>query len=280
MQTSEERGWTSKSILVHGAVKPWHVLFLFTVSWAVSIVGSYKITEHIDLANRMAIRDTVMDAIEASIILAFTVIVPEFRRSLATLFARPRSRPSAADLGIAFAVALGWGYGVYRAVVCLPLLLLRPDLYQSLRYTEALGSFGVEYLAFWAGAVVVAPVAEELIFRGYLLNLWAARWGVWPALIVSSLVFGLFHWERAVFAAPIGLILGLVYLRYDSLWPGIFLHAAYNALASPWLLGQFFVVKHREIAGHIAQWIPEIVIAVLAIPLFIIFWRRFKLGLA
>ena len=276
MVMGDARGWSSKSSLVHGAVKPWHVLFLFTVSWAVSVVGSYKIAEHIAGPSRMAIRDMVMDGIGASIILAFTVVVPEFRRSLGVLFSRPRSSPAAADLGLAYAASLAWGYGFYRAVICLPVLLFHPEAYQTLQYVEAVGPFKAEYLAFWAGAVLVAPVAEELIFRGYLLNLWAARWGMWPAVIISSLVFGLFHWERAVFAAPIGLILALVYLKYDSLWPGIFLHGAYNALASPWLLGHFFYVKHHDMIGQVSQWIPEIVVAILSIPIFVVFWQRFK----
>ena len=275
MAQSDANSWSPKSTLVHGAVTAWHVLFLATISWAISIVGSYKIAERISGDNRMAIRDMAVSAIGASIILAFTVVVPEFRRSLPVLFAGPAARPSKGDLLVSYLAMLGWGYGLYK-VLCLAVLLFRPELFQTLAYGDTLAPFELKYLAFWAGAVAIAPVGEELIFRGYLLNLWANRWGVWPAVILSSIVFGAFHWERAVFAAPIGFILALVYLRYDSLWPGIFLHAAYNLLACPWIFGGLFIVKKRDSIGDLTQWIPEFIITLAFLPLCVFFWRRFK----
>lgn len=275
MATSGAGSWVPKSSLIRGAVKPWHVLFLLGVSWAVSGVGAHKIAEHVAIENRMAIRDMAISALGALIILAFTVIVPEFRRSLAVLFSRPSTRPTAADLSLACAVTLCWGYGLYRVGTFL-FLLVFPQAYQALGFVESVGPVQLQFLVFWAGAVLVAPFAEELIFRGYLLNLWAARWGLWPAVIVSSLVFGLLHWTQAVFAAPIGFVLALVYLRYDSLWPGIFLHAVYNFLATPWILGGYFYVKHQASIGHVSHWMAEIVVALLLVPIFLVFWRRFK----
>ena len=180
--------WSPKSPLVHGAVKPWHVLFLLALSWAVSGVGAHKIAEYVEIESRTTIRDMATSAIGASIILIFTIVVPEFRRALPALFARPASKPSNGDLALAFCVMLAWGYGLYQALVCLPLLSFRPDLFRTLGYFGSVPQFQIEFLAFWAGAALVAPIAEELIFRGYLLNLWANRWGVWPGVIASSLV--------------------------------------------------------------------------------------------
>ena len=267
---------TAREALARGAVKPWHVVFLFFVAWSVAIVGSFKATQHVDAAFRRETWDLVLQGIFSLIILAFTSIVPEFRRTLKCLFIRPAPTPSAADVCIATSLALAWGYGLYRVLVCLPVLLAQPEAFQALRYGDLLPPLEVKYLAALLGSVVVAPFAEELVFRGYLLNLWAVRHGVWFAVIVSSLVFGAFHLETAAFAAPMGVIFALVYLRYDSLWPGILVHAAYNLLAFPWLIGGFFYVKPRASIGELSSWIPEFVIAVLFIPLAILFWRRFK----
>jgi membrane protease YdiL (CAAX protease family) len=276
MANSGAKGWSPKSSLVHGAVKPWHVLFLFGLSWVVSSVGAHKIAEHIAIESRMTVRNMAMSAIGASIILIFTVVVPEFRRSLPVLFSHPVSRPSKRDVALVFSVMLAWGYGLYQALFCFPLLHFHPELFHKFQYSGAVPPLEMEFLAFWAGAVLIAPIAEELVFRGYLLNLWANRWGMWPAVIISSLIFGLVHLERAAFAAPLGFIFALVYIRYDSLWPGILLHAGYNALASPWVLGRYFYVKHQESIGQFLQWWPEIVVSVLSIPLLVLFWRRFK----
>jgi membrane protease YdiL (CAAX protease family) len=266
----------ARDALTSGAVKPWHVVFIFFVAWSVGIVGSFKATQHVDAAFRREAWELVLQGIFSAIILAFTVIVPEFRHTLKALFAKPVPRPSAIDLGFAFAITLAWGYGLYRVLVCLPILLAHPEAFRTLRFTDHLAPLEIKYLAALLGSVIVVPIGEELVFRGYLLNLWIARRGVWFAVIASSVVFGAFHLETAVFAAPMGVIFALVYLRYQSLWPGIFIHGAYNLLAFPWLLGGLFYVKPRQSIGELSSWIPEFVIAALFIPLFILFWRRFK----
>jgi membrane protease YdiL (CAAX protease family) len=266
----------AREVLARGAVKPWHVVFLFFVAWSVAVVGSFKATQSISVSFKQEIRDATLQVIYSAIILTFTVVVPEFRRTLKSLFVNVVPKPTMVDVCLAIALALAWGYGLYRVLVCLPILLAHPEAFSTLRFGDLLPPLQLKYLIPIMGSVVVAPIAEELVFRGYLLNLWAARHGVWFAVIASSIVFGAFHLETAVFAAPLGIIFALVYLRYDSLWPGIFIHAAYNLLAFPWLIGGLFYVKPRASIGELSSWIPEFVIALLFIPLAILFWRRFK----
>jgi membrane protease YdiL (CAAX protease family) len=90
-------------------------------------------------------------------------------------------------------------------------------------------------------AVVLAPVAEELMFRGLILRTFMHRFRFWPAAVLSSLLFGGFHvYEVDTLAGAITLacsvgMLGLVncYLVRITgrLTPGIMVHATYNALA-------------------------------------------------
>lgn len=81
--------------------------------------------------------------------------------------------------------------------------------------------------------VVLAPVLEELLCRGILLESLRARYGVVTALWVSSLFFAVIHLHitLAVNALVIGMILGFVYLRTDSLYATILLHGFNNAIA-------------------------------------------------
>jgi membrane protease YdiL (CAAX protease family) len=275
MATSPLRA-KAKSVLIDGAVRPWHIVFLILVSWVVGIVGGTKATQHFDVSVRSELQAIAMQVICSLIILAFVVVVPELRRSLPALFVKPISRPSAWDLTLTFLLMLAWGYGLYRIAVCFPILHFHPEAYRGLGFTGSEPPFESKYLIYFAGAVLIAPFGEELVFRGYLLNLWRARLGAWRAIIFSTLLFGSLHWQNTVFATTLGFVFALVYLRYDSLWPGICLHALYNLLASPWLLGGVFYVKQRETIGQISSWVPEAVIGVLFIPLFILFWRRFK----
>lgn len=88
-------------------------------------------------------------------------------------------------------------------------------------------------------AVLVAPVLEELLFRGVVLRGLMLHVGFWPAALVSSTVFGLFHATgTGVEAVPIvlatgvfGLGLCLLTRRTGRLGPAIGVHALRNALA-------------------------------------------------
>ena len=77
--------------------------------------------------------------------------------------------------------------------------------------------------------VVVAPVTEELIFRGVLLQRWAEKWGIRTALMASSLLFGLCH-ANVLGLSVFGLIMGVLYVQTRTLLVPIACHALNNFL--------------------------------------------------
>lgn len=80
---------------------------------------------------------------------------------------------------------------------------------------------------------VLAPIGEEVFFRGFVYSAFKRQWGVKIAIIGSSLVFALFHIEP-LFYVPmfiIGAILASLYEYRHSLAPNIMLHALNNLLA-------------------------------------------------
>lgn len=79
-------------------------------------------------------------------------------------------------------------------------------------------------------AVIVAPIVEEVVFRGAVLGGLLSRWGALPALLVSSLVFGLVHCNMNAFLplTVLGGVMGYVYLRTASLYPAVIYHALFN----------------------------------------------------
>ncbi|WP_346292959.1 type II CAAX endopeptidase family protein [Sphaerothrix gracilis] len=78
--------------------------------------------------------------------------------------------------------------------------------------------------------VMVAPIAEEFIFRGVLLHRWGTKWNTPAAVVVSSLLFGILH-TNVVGLFVFGLVMALLYLRTRSLWAPIFCHMLNNILA-------------------------------------------------
>lgn len=83
--------------------------------------------------------------------------------------------------------------------------------------------------------VILAPIVEELVFRGAIMG-HLLKTGKSPvfAILVSSLVFGIVHGnlEQAPFAFILGLALGWVYYRTGSLLPSICMHFVNNGLTT------------------------------------------------
>lgn len=83
---------------------------------------------------------------------------------------------------------------------------------------------------------ILAPLAEEMVFRGailrVLLQVFDRRWH-WVPIVLSALLFGAVHFNQAQFvhASLLGLLLGWMYYRTDSIVPGVVLHWVNNSLA-------------------------------------------------
>jgi membrane protease YdiL (CAAX protease family) len=88
---------------------------------------------------------------------------------------------------------------------------------------------------FWAAMFLAVGLYEEFFFRGYSQFTLARGIGFWPAALVLSSVFGLFHlgnpgeqWHGALAAAAIGFFFCLTLRRTGSLWFAVGFHAAWD----------------------------------------------------
>jgi membrane protease YdiL (CAAX protease family) len=93
--------------------------------------------------------------------------------------------------------------------------------------------FRYEYTLAFVALVVIAPFAEEVLFRGYLYGKIKHYAPVWLAIILSSVLFGVAHgaWNVGVDTFALGIILCLLREITGSLWASIFVHMAKNGLA-------------------------------------------------
>ena len=83
-----------------------------------------------------------------------------------------------------------------------------------------------------AGGVVVAPVVEEIFFRGFVFAGLCRRYEWQKAAVISSALFALIHLQLTA-VIPIfilGYIFAYLYYQSDSIWPAILMHVATNAL--------------------------------------------------
>jgi membrane protease YdiL (CAAX protease family) len=89
------------------------------------------------------------------------------------------------------------------------------------------------FVASLAVMALLAPLAEEAVFRGLLYGWVAGRWGTTIAWFASSILFAAAHVEpaHALLVLPLGLWFGWLRQRTDSLWPSLVAHIANNGLA-------------------------------------------------
>jgi membrane protease YdiL (CAAX protease family) len=88
------------------------------------------------------------------------------------------------------------------------------------------------YIANGIVIAVVAPVVEELTFRGLGYSLFS-RYGRWTAIVATGLAFALAHGLVNAFPLLAAFGIGLAYLRsrVDSVYPGMLVHGLFNAVA-------------------------------------------------
>ena len=86
-------------------------------------------------------------------------------------------------------------------------------------------------------AIIIAPISEELFFRGVLFNRLKIRKGFVFGLVVSSVIFGLCHLNypdhisHVIYTCIMGMTLCILYSRTDNLLLNMVVHSAYNLLS-------------------------------------------------
>lgn len=87
----------------------------------------------------------------------------------------------------------------------------------------------------------VAPIAEELFFRGFVYSGLRRALSIWPAIVISGVVFGSIHLIGgnvgvAVLISAFGIVLAYLYERTGSIWTPIVAHMINNSIAFTLLL--------------------------------------------
>jgi hypothetical protein len=131
-----------------------------------------------------------------------------------------------------FLFSLGAFQLSYLALSLFAPALVESTLQQSLTLAADETAYPTLYSAVTVGSVLlVAPVTEEFIFRGILLHRWGVRWGIRPALVLTSILFGVLH-SNLVGLFVFGLVMALLYLSTRSLLVSMVAHSVSNGIAS------------------------------------------------
>jgi uncharacterized protein len=122
-------------------------------------------------------------------------------------------------------------------IICASSLLLKAS--GHLKWMDIIFDPKALFLAF--SSILIVAFYEELIFRGYILNNLMDSFPKWLALLISALLFMLFHWTGqssiGFFSLSnsliMGLILGLNYIYTRNLWFSFFFHIGWKFMEGP-----------------------------------------------
>jgi membrane protease YdiL (CAAX protease family) len=154
------------------------------------------------------------------------------------------------DVGFEFRpVDLGWGLltalGAFITLNIVAIFLAATRLPTTSNTRDLADARHTVVLVFAAVGVLVAPVVEELFFRGVLLRSFRSRWAPAPAIAAQALVFGMYHISVTYGAGNVGLVLsigalgavfGVVAHQLRRLAPGMVAHAIVNTVAFIYIL--------------------------------------------
>jgi membrane protease YdiL (CAAX protease family) len=146
------------------------------------------------------------------------------RRELLAL-RRPTSWGRAALIAVGIGIAMTLLLGLLSPI-------LKPGQEQGLTPTHWESNHAAAYIGNAIVVAVVAPIVEELTFRGLGYSL-LERFGRWVAIILVGVVFALAHGlvEAFPFLAAFGAMLAYLRSRVDSVYPGMIVHGLFNAVA-------------------------------------------------
>jgi uncharacterized protein len=162
------------------------------------------------------------------VLLLITIGLP--RRELFAL-RRPRSWKRALGLAVAALVVIYLGSLAYTGLLSL-IGDFDPTEEQGLVPDEWDSSKTAPFVAFFLAVTLLAPFVEELTYRGLGFSLFLP-YGVAVAVVSTGVLFGLTH--GLLVGLPVlaffGIVVGWLRAKTDSVYPGMFLHATFNAVA-------------------------------------------------
>jgi membrane protease YdiL (CAAX protease family) len=267
----------------------WRVLYpaivYILVSNAVAIIGviGYSVMLALQMMNDIgeidifAVADTAMGVLtdKALTFMLFgylasiVVFVPMWVKT-GKLYPRwAGGRPTLRSVLLVVGIGVGLNFLV-SVLITLTGLSERFSDYEDIANTLTSGSFLVQILA----VGILAPVAEELCFRGITLSRLSGV-KLWAAIIIQAALFGIVHLNilQGLYAFAVGIVLGFLCTRFRTLWLPIVLHIVFNTTNI--LFSQF--AGNSETADVIIGFIATASI-VLSIVCFVFLLREDKNG--
>lgn len=147
---------------------------------------------------------------------------------------------------------------------------ITPDFIMNALHEPIIDSTG-GYVFQFIRVVFIAPIVGEFVFRGFLLQRFAAKWGTSIAMVVVALLFACLHVDF-LGAVVFSIVLSIVYIRTKSLFMPIAIHMLNNALvlSSSFLVSREKIMSFADFSNY-TTFFPGLIIFMTGLNLVLIF---------
>lgn len=147
---------------------------------------------------------------------------------------------------------------------------ITPDFIMNALHEPIIDSTG-GYVFQFIMVVFIAPIVGEFVFRGFLLQRFATKWGTSIAMVVVALLFACLHVDF-LGAVVFSIVLSIVYIRTKSLLMPIAIHMLNNALvlSSSFLVSREKIMSFADFSNY-TTFFPGLIIFMTGLNLVLIF---------
>ena len=136
--------------------------------------------------------------------------------------------------------------------------ILTPSIVETYMEMAEIAGLGVDPFVIFA-SIVLAPIGEELLCRGLTLRFANKAFGnFWVANVLQAVLFGVLHmnWVQGIYAFLIGLALGYMTKRYNSIIPAMICHCVVNFSSTTWIPIVLAPVPANIVTGLLLTIVP------------------------
>ena len=209
----------------------WYLISNFVATLYLILYRAFTSENNLDVLNNALSSHTVALTVIANCITIFVFLL-FYHKKGTTLFERTDLKKTSISIGV-HSFIFGAAFLLVVNVFLIILSKFAPEAWFSAHNQHSSVFTEADSTIKFLGAVVLAPILEEILFRGLIAKALNRNLHPWLAIILSSLVFGAVHGTIIgfIYASIIGAFMCWIYFKTNSLLSSILFHIGFNAIS-------------------------------------------------
>ncbi len=251
------------------ASQAWEIIYPIGMYYATITIGTFVAQFFLGAS----IENYMLCKIIGSLV-ALPVVYMDYKSDLSRIGLYGKKFPFSATM--LFNILIIVGITICISVSLNNIILMSPLVTMSEEYSNASSAFygstiGVELL----GSALITPILEELLHRGVVYGRLRRMMNMWPAVIVSALVFAALHFNiiQFTYAFLIGILLALFVEKTGHIYPAVLAHIVANTIA---VIRTETGFLNGTVDGSVSAWLVSVGLLLIGLGVLIIYVGKKK----